>query len=264
MSRDVELLKSLGFSQQECLIYLSLLGETESREIGKVLAGANMPQSEAETAIKNLVNKGLVKVVSNRLEVRPPSEFLTRIIEQKREELERQFNDARQTALSLQALLERRYMEVKLGIKLEDIIEPLDSLSSMEVRTAKIIANARSEILIFAETFGWYDKIREALFSVLEKGVKVKVLMMVIDEGSARRAKELGQFNVEVKLCVEDWYPVRGTLVDHEELVFLIWATRKSLVSQPKAFRPHYTRNLGLIRIFSDAFRERWEEAKPI
>jgi hypothetical protein len=57
---------------------------------------------------------------------------------------------------------------------------------------------------------------------------------------------------------------VRGTLVDDRELVFLVWATRKRGVSRPVYYRPHYTKNQGLVRVFRDAFLKRWEEGQTI
>lgn len=126
-----------------------------------------------------------------------------------------------------------------------------------------MIAEAEKSIFIFAESFGWYGKIRKQLIAALEKGAKAKVLMMVMDEGSAARARELEEMKVEVRHCAEKWYPVRGTLIDDQELVFVIWATRKD-IEKPICFRPHYTRNPGLIRIFSDAFEKRWESGRPI
>jgi hypothetical protein len=52
--------------------------------------------------------------------------------------------------------------------------------------------------------------------------------------------------------------------VDDQELVFVVWATKKNDVPRPIYFRPNYTKNQGLIRIFRDAFQKRWEEAHSI
>jgi hypothetical protein len=90
------------------------------------------------------------------------------------------------------------------------------------------------------------------------------VLMMVKDPSTQQRAKELGALGIQVRHCAEEWYPVRGTLVDDQELVFVVWATKKSGVPRPIYFRPNYTKNQGLIRIFHDAFEKRWEEAQSI
>jgi len=167
-------------------------------------------------------------------------------------------------ALELEKLLEPTYWESRLGIRPEEIIEPLRDLPEMELRTARILGNALKEVSIFAETFGWYGKVRESLFQAHNRGVGMKVLMMVKDDSTKERAKELRGIGVQVRHCAEEWYPVRGTLVDDQELVFVIWATKKSEVPRPIYFRPNYTRNQGLIRIFRDAYMKRWEEGQPI
>ena len=82
-----------------------------------------------------------------------------------------------------------------------------------------------------------------------------------------QQRNELKNFTVlgiQVRHCAEEWYPVRGTLVDDQELVFVIWATKKREVPRPIYYRPNYTRNQGLIRIFRDAYLKRWEEGQPI
>ena len=136
-------------------------------------------------------------------------------------------------------------------------------LDKMEKRTSKIISEADKEIFIFAEKFDWYENIQKDFNRALSRGVKAKVLMMVIDEYTRKRAKELQELGAEVKHCSEKWYSVRGTMIDNNELIFVIWATKKD-IPRPLHYKPHYTRNIGLIRIFSDAFEKRWEEASQI
>jgi len=53
-------------------------------------------------------------------------------------------------------------------------------------------------------------------------------------------------------------------LSDDNELVFLIWATNERNGRRPKFFRPHFTKNDGMIRVFADAFDKRWSDASPI
>jgi hypothetical protein len=151
-----------------------------------------------------------------------------------------------------------------MGIRSEEMMEPLRDLTDMELRTARILGNTTKEAVIFAETFGWYERVREALFQAHDRGAKIRILMMASDESALKRAKELQGIGVQVRHCTEEWYPVRGTLIDDQELVFLIWATREKDTMRPIYYRPHYTKNAGLIRIFRDAFQKRWEEASQV
>jgi len=260
----MELLKALGLSDGESKIYLRLLSQSEGEMLDRILTAFGIPSSIAEDSLKSLADKGLVKIASNRVEVAQPRTALHRILEERKKTLENQVGRETSLALELEKILEPVYWENRLGVRPEEILEPLRDLPEMELRTARILSSAASVVLIFAETFGWYGKVRESLFQAHDRGVSMKVLMMVNDESTRERAKELRGFRIQVRHCAEEWYPVRGTLVDDQELVFLIWATKKRGVPRPVYYRPHYTKNQGLIRIFRDAFLKRWDEGKDI
>jgi len=255
---------SLGLSAGESKVYLKLLAESQGEMLDRVVTAFGIPTPIAEDALKSLSDKGLVKISSNRVEVLQPRLVLRRILEQRKRTLEDDLSRQNATALDLEKLLEPVYWENRLGIRPEEIIEPLRDLPDMELRTARIIEDASREVSIFAETFGWYEKVRESIFQAHDRRVEMKVLMMVKDPSTQQRAKELGALGIQVRHCAEEWYPVRGTLVDDQELVFVVWATKKSEVARPIYFRPNYTKNQGLVRIFRDAFQMRWEEAQAI
>jgi len=263
-SKELDRLVSLGLSAGESKVYLKLLAEPQGEMLDRVVSAFGIPTPIAEDAVKSLSDKGLIKVSSNRVEVLQPRVVLKRILDQRKRTLEDEFSRQNATALDLEKQLEPVYWENRLGIRPEDIIEPLRDLPDMELRTAQILGSATREVSIFAETFGWYEKVRESLFHAHDRKVAMKVLMMVKDPSTEQRAKELGALGIQVRHCAEEWYPVRGTLVDDQELVFVVWATKKSEVPRPIYFRPNYTRNQGLIRIFHDAFEKRWEEAQSI
>jgi sugar-specific transcriptional regulator TrmB len=263
-SKETDLLVSLGLSAGESRVYLKLLAQPEGEMLDKVITAFGIPTPIAEDAVKSLSDKGLVKISSNRVEVVQPRLVLQRILEQRKRTLESELSRQTATARDLEKSLEPAYWENRLGIRPEEIIEPLRDLPDMELRTARILAGASKEVSIFAETFGWYEKVRESLFQAHDRGVTMKILMMVKDSSTQQRAKELRGLGIEVRHCTEEWYPVRGTLVDDLELVFVVWATKKSEVPRPIYFRPNYTKNQGLIRIFRDAFQKRWEEAQSI
>jgi sugar-specific transcriptional regulator TrmB len=263
-NNETNLLVSLGLSAGESKVYLKLLAQPQGEMLDKVVTAFGMPTPIAEDALKSLSDKGLVKVSSNRVEVVQPRLVLQKILDQRKRTLESELSQQTATALDLEKLLEPVYWENRLGIRPEEVIEPLRDLPDMELRTARILGNARREVFIFAETFGWYEKVRESIFHAHDRGVQMKVLMMVKDSSTEQRAKELRAIGIEVRHCAEEWYPVRGTLVDDQELVFVIWAAKKSEVPRPTYFRPNYTKNQGLIRIFRDAYQKRWEEAQSI
>ncbi len=258
-----QLLQSLGLFEEEAEIYLRIIEKPEGENIDSLLTGYGIQAEKAQKAVSSLAERGLVRIVSNRVEPYEPKVSLARILEQRRAEAEKTVQEANRLSAELERVLGPKYWEGRLGIRPEEILEPLRDLREMEIRTARIVGNATKEIFVFAQTFGWYEKLRESMFQAHDRGVKARILMLASDESSKNRAKELRTLGFEVRHCAEDWYPVRGTLVDNQELVFLIWATEKK-ISKPVYYRPHYTTNGGLIRVFSDAFRKRWEEGQPI
>ena len=255
-------MKELGFSEAECSIYFDLLTKPEGEAIENILSHSKGPSGKAEDAVKGLVDKGLVKVRSNKLEISEPKISLSKLQEAKRLEMSREMETVNSTANRLVAILEPQYWEARLGVKPEDLLEPLPSLEDMELQTIRILANAGRDVAISAENFGWFDKVREEIDSGLDRGVRFRVLMKVKDDKTTQRMEELRRMKIQVRESKEEWYPVRGTLCDDRELVFLIWTGRESEVERPKFYRPHHTKNLGMIRVFADAFEKRWVEAQ--
>ena len=267
VEREVfDLMLEIGFTRAECEIYFSLLDRPDGEPIDSVLTGSKMSQGQAESALKNLVDQGLVNVSSNRLLASEPKVFLARFQERKRQELSKGFEQLNSRTARLLTLLEPTYWEKRLGIKPEDLLEPLTSLEEMEVRTVRVIGDSSREVCISAETFGWFGKVQEEMYRALERGVKFRVLMLARDHETLDRAKEVRKLGVDIRQSREDWYPVRGTLGDNRELVFLIWAEQESkgVAKRARFFRPHYTRNEGMIRVFADAFDKRWAEASKM
>ncbi len=255
-------MKELGFSEGECTIYFDLLTKPEGEAIDNILTHSKGPSGKTEDAVKGLVDKGLVRITSNRLEVSEPKLFLSKLQEEKRFEMSRQLETVNSTATRLLSILEPQYWEARLGVKPEELLEPLPTLEAMELQTIRILADATKEVSISAENFGWFDKVREEVDRGIDRGVRFRVLMKVKDTETGQRAEELRRMKIQVRLSQEEWYPVRGTLGDDRELVFLIWTGRESAVERPKFYRPHYSKNPGMIRVFADAFERRWAEAQ--
>jgi sugar-specific transcriptional regulator TrmB len=264
LAKNVELLRILGITDNECKIYLSLLEKPRGESIDNILTRSGLTPQEAEVAVKGLNEKGCISLNSNRVEANPPRDFLASMLREKKSSLNLELRRVQEATRYLELSLDPYYWEKRTGLRPEEMISPIKDLPSMESRTIEMIANAEKYFYIFAERFDWYDSVRKEIAEAVSRRVKAEILMMVKDSFTTKRAKELQRLGAEVRHCAEEWYPVRGTLVDDRSLIFLIWATRKSEVERPIHYRPNYTENPGLIRIFKDAFQKRWEEAKPI
>src|SRR6058998_273908 len=255
-------MRELGFSEEECTIYFDLLTRSEGEAIENILAHSKGPAGQAEEAVKSLVDKGMVRIRSNRLEASEPKLALSKLQEDRRAKMSREIEVLNTTASRLLSLLEPQYWEVRLGVKPEDLLDPLPSLEAMELQTIRILSNATKDVAMSAENFSWFDRVREEIERGLDRGVRFRVLMKAKDSTTNQRVQELQGMKIHVRESKEEWYPVRGTLCDDQELVFLIWTGRESEFERPKFYRPHYTKNPGMIRVFADAFERRWAEAE--
>ena len=264
LEKNRNLLHSLGLTENECAIYLALLEKPKGESIDNMLTSSGSAPQEAEASVKSLVDKGCISVNSNKIEANSPKDFLPNILREKTYNLDLELKRVQEAIRQLELSLEPYYWEKRTGLRPEEIIKPIKDLQSMEAQTIELIAIAKDYIYIFAEKFDWYENIRSQMEDALTRGVNAKILMLIKDKYTTKRARELQVLGVEVRHCTEEWYPVRGTLIDDKELVFLVWATRKSGIERPIHYRPHHTENSGLIRIFKDAFQKRWEEAKEI
>jgi predicted transcriptional regulator len=259
-----KLMEELGLSREGCSIYFSLLEKPSGETIEQILSHSSFSSREAERAVKELVEKGIVRVSSNKLEAAEPKQFVSKIQDLRRAEMSRDLDALNVKSIRLLSLLEPQYWELRLGVKPEDLLEPLATLEEMEVRTVKVIANAARTLSISAETFSWFGKVKEEIYRAAERGVKFRLLMTAKTSEATLRAREAKGLGISIREPREDWYPVRGTLSDDKELVFLIWATNERDGRHPRFFRPHFTKNNGMIRVFADAFEKRWSEATPV
>jgi len=259
-STIIDALKKAGLTRLEAEVYLFLVQNPQASE-GDLRSSLNAPPSDVKMTIASLLQKGLVKVLNGeKYDAIPPSKAAQILLEIKTRSVEVELAELRKHLHAMKSDLEDRYWERRYGIRDELLIEPLDDLRSMEVKTAEMISRAQCEISIFTASFEWYPKVRELLLDALHRKVAVRVLMRVMDERSKSVAKDLVENGADVRCATEEWYPVRGTLIDESKLVFLIWTTESKL----SYYKPHYTENPGLIKVFSDAFNRRWERAKPM
>ena len=256
-------LTDVGFSFVEASIYLTLLKEIKAKSLEEIIALTGYEPKDAESGLRRLVLIDALIVDRNKFEALPPQKVLSRSLDEQESKCKDLLISMENTISEITGPLQTIYWEKRMGIRPSEIIESLDSLESMENKTGEIIEKAKRDIRIFAGTFGWYYKIKKSLVSAIERGVRVKVLMIMGSE-SVEKTADMKKLGIDVKQSMEEWYPVRGTLIDDSEQVFLVWATKKEDVSKPIHYRPLYSTNDGLIKIFRDAFEKRWGDAKQI
>ncbi|MCX8204124.1 MAG: phospholipase D-like domain-containing protein [Candidatus Nezhaarchaeota archaeon] len=253
------MLSRLGLSQREASVYLRAI-DTGSISLGEASKTLGLKEDEAKALLEGMVAKGVLKPHDGAYEPSKPRDAVSSLLKLKVDEVNIFLQHLHHDASRLLTLLDQYYAERREGVRLSLLLEPLESLEAMEVRTVDMINSATNEVDIFTAGFGWLDKVIEAIYAAKSRGVALRVLMRVVDEASRENARRLLEAGVEVKSQREAWYPLRGTIVDGRRLVFLIWATER----KTKYYRPHYTENEGMIVVFKEAFEKRWREAVPV
>jgi len=262
-----ESLRRVGLTAYESDAYLALLSKREltAEEIAKM---TSVPVTRVYGTLEQLMQKGFAKVVESR-----PKRFHAISPEQARREylshLRRNFDaslvSVEEVMGQLQRQIEPLYVESHLEVKPEELLEPLDDLRVMERLTSEYVKSASHDILVSTALFSWLPKMKAQLRGALRRGVKVRVLMQASQSLMGKHLGELGALGCQIRETRAPWHPVRGTLIDDKDLVFVIWAAEEAeRYWNPIVYTPHHTKNQGLIRIFRESFTFRWDEAKRV
>jgi sugar-specific transcriptional regulator TrmB len=263
----MESLRRAGFTIYESEAYLTLLSKREltAEEIAKT---TSIPITRVYGTLEELVQKGFARTVQSRprrFHAVSPEEAKREYLTHLRRNFETDLLSIEEVMKHLQREVEPLYVESHLQVKPEELLEPIEDLQSMERRTAEYLQNASEEILISTALFSWLPKIKSKLKGALVRGVKVRILMQVPQTQVGKHLNKLIGLGAQIRDTREPWHPVRGTLVDNKDLIFVIWAAEEAeRYWNPIVYTPHHTKNQGLIRIFRESFDFRWNNAKRV
>lgn len=253
---SLQILKNLGFSDLDIRIYEILLSKDKEKK--ELMSELSIDEKSLEDSISKMKELGAIDIIGNTVIAIHPSSFLNRYLKIKELELNFKLNEFKNLVNEVREILGQIYDEKRYGIRREELWQPLNSLTDMEIETIKIISHAQNEILILTEKFSYYPRIREELLSAKARGVNIKILFLKPDEEVVDEMKMNG---FEIK-HFNNWRNIRFTIVDKKEAVFLIWA--KKIGGDRVFYRPGYTRNSGMIEILMDTFAHLWEGATPL
>jgi len=263
----MESLRRAGLRSYESEAYVALLSAREltAEEISRT---TSIPITRVYGTLEQLMQKGFARIVQSRpkrYHAIPPEQAKREYLANLRRGFEANLLSIEEIMRSLQKEVEPLYVESHLQVKAEELLEPLDDLRSMERTTSEHVQGATKEVLISTALFSWLPKIRSQLRNALIKGVKVRILMQFTQTQMRRNLSELSNLGAQIRDTRDPWHPVRGTLVDNKDLVFVIWAAEEAeRYWNPIVYIPHHTKNPGLIRIFRESFDFRWSSAKRV
>ena len=263
-SRLTDSLKQIGLTTYESEAYLALVSK-RMMTAEEISEKTSVPITRVYGTLEQLMQKGFAKVVQGR-----PKRFHAVSPEQAKREYLTHLRQGYETELltidealrNLQRQVEPIYVESHLQVRAEELLEPLADLRIMERRTIDYVHEAEREVLISTALFSWLPKVKPQLRDAVKKGVNVRVLMQLGDVQAKNSFNELARFGVQIRESPDPWHPVRGTLVDSKDLVFVIWAAEEAERHwNPIVYTPNHTKNPGLIRIFRESFLFRWSNS---
>lgn len=256
------MLKALGLTQYEVktLITLVALSSSTAEEIHKQ---TDIPTPRIYDTIDSLEKKGLVRTIPGRpmrfeaLNLKKGLDNLFRFTEQEyHDKLDKMANVSQEIV----TLLDDPEYHSRLIIKPDELLEAYSTLEEMQLKTKDIIKKAEKEVCIFTNVFYWFDQVKQELTEAKERGVKIEVLMSTEDDKSKKVAENLLKLGAKVKSLAEGNVLARGTLVDQEQVVFVIWVS--PVPNEKYVYRPHFSSNSGIIEIFSNNFKYLWEKGE--
>jgi sugar-specific transcriptional regulator TrmB len=265
--RITESLRSIGLTSYESEAYLALLKSREltAEEISKM---TSVPITRVYGTLERLMQKGFARIVESRpkkFRAISPEEAKREYLTHVRRNFERNLLTMEETMGGLQRQVEPIYVESHLQVKAEELLESLEDLRVMEKRTSEYTQGASKEILISTALFSWLPKLKPQLRNALARGVSVKILMQFADSQVKRHLDDLRNMGAQIRDTPDPWHPVRGTLVDDRDLIFVIWAAEEAERHwNPIVYTPNHTKNPGLIRIFRESFLYRWSDSRKL
>jgi len=267
IARIKEQLRRVGLTSYESEAYLALLQRREvtAEEISKM---TSVPITRVYGTLEQLTQKGFARIVESRpkkFHAVSPEEARREYLTQLRRNFETNLLTLGETMGNLQRQVEPIYVESHLQVKAEELLEPLEDLRIMEKRTGDYVQEATEEIMISTALFSWLPKLKTQLRNALARGVSVRILMQLADSRVKRHLDDLNNLGAQIRDTADPWHPVRGTLIDNNDLIFVIWAAEEAERHwNPIVYTPNHTKNPGLIRIFRESFLYRWSNSKKM
>ncbi|MHA1687035.1 MAG: TrmB family transcriptional regulator [Candidatus Heimdallarchaeaceae archaeon] len=257
-------LKSIGFTQYE-IKTLKVLIALKRATADAIHKQTDIPTPRIYDTIANLEKKGLVRVIQGRpkqFEIPDLEKALENYIEFKKREYAKALENIDLMSKQIIQLVQDPEASSHLIIKPDELLEAYSTLSEMESKTLEIIKQAHEEVCIFTNVFYWFNHVEKAILDAINRNVSVRVLMSVEDQKSRKIAKKLLEYGVNVRDLGKHNVLVRGTLVDKEQVVFVIWV---SPISRERyVYRPHFSSNPGIIEIFANNFEFLWNNANKL
>jgi sugar-specific transcriptional regulator TrmB len=259
-------LREIGLTEYETAAYAALLARSQctAEDIAKE---GRIPITRVYDTLQQLVAKGFAGIVPGRpkrYRATPPDRATNDYLGYLRRNFDSSLENVRTGLRQIQQTVAPMYWQSHLEVKPEQLIEPIEDLREMETYTRALIQRAEKSVLISTALFTWLPRAKRELLKALDQGASVRILMHSPSAAIRPTLRAAMNMSAQVRETRDEWYPVRGTLADERELVFVIWASEEpERFWYPKVYQPHRTKNPGLLRLFRESFEYRWSHARP-
>ncbi|MFV2016215.1 MAG: TrmB family transcriptional regulator [Candidatus Heimdallarchaeota archaeon] len=255
------LLGNFGLTNYEKQIILNLYlhGPSKADDLAKRL---DMRPSRVYEALDSLFSKNFIEISDSRPRIykaKHPQEGIEHYIQTTKSEFNERMSTINNNSASLLDLLEPMYLKSHSDILPGELISQFSSLVEAEAYTQNLIKSAKKEILIFSHVFNWFDLVKDDLKQAIDRGCDVKVLIQTLAD-TDNKLGGMSDIGVKVKKIPLRSIMSRGTIVDGEFLLFVIWASEEDTEGvKRRIYRPQYSTNKGVVDVFAGNFNYLWE-----
>lgn len=251
-----EMMQALGFTKYEIAVMVKLYQNGPSK--ADLMKDKDISLSRVYDALEMLRKKNFIKVTSGRpriYEAIKPQLAIKNLIESEKEEQEKKIMNFTDIANKLLDKTQDIYYRHHTEITPDDLMTQYSTLYEAEEKTRNIIKAAQKSIIIFTQVFYWFDKVKQDLIDAIERGCDVQVLLQGNNQGDTYDI--LKSLKIDVKVLDNVQMLTRGTIVDDESVLFIIWAEEEK--EEKKIFRPQFSSNKGIVNVFKMCFNYLWQ-----
>jgi sugar-specific transcriptional regulator TrmB len=208
--------------EETALTELLRLGQTTAPNLAEA---TGIPKARIYGVLDALSDRGFLKIVPGRpkeYQAKPPATILDRAVENQRQTYEEFETAVEQRRNAFLSEYEPRYERASESISpAAELFHVVDVGEPSERETRHIYQQATERVVVISKAFEYFDAVRPAFESALERGIDISVLLLKPDHLSAENREiqsevvdELGGYDdVDIRFST-DRLPWRGTFAD--------------------------------------------------
>jgi len=208
--------------EETALTELLRLGQTTAPNLAEA---TGVPKARIYGVLDALSDRGFLKIVPGRpkeYQAKPPATILDRAVENQRQTYEEFETAVEQRRDAFLSEYEPRYERASESISpTAELFHVVDVGEPSERETRHIYQQATERVVVISKAFEYFDAVRPAFESALERGIDISVLLLKPDHLSAENREiqsevvgELGEYDdVDIRFSTER-LPWRGTFAD--------------------------------------------------